>query len=690
MKTKEDLPAFCCIGCRIASAAGGSSDSQTGFLEARLLVSTFLAMGVMTFTLVLYGESLYGAASDGAMDVVRRVGRFALAALSIPVLLLLGVPLLKGAAIDLKGGRIRMDGLIVLATFAAFGLSLIHTIQDRGEVYYETATMVLVLVSFGRRLEARTRTQGYDAAKLLVEVLPKEVLRVRDNGQSEAISLEDLQVEDLVEVPPGQHLPADMLLTEGQSTLDCAHLTGEHEPQVVGAGQPVPAGALNGSGRLMGRILALPREGTLGRIQRLLDQPLPDTRHLRLLDQLAGALAAVSILLALGVFLWALQAGDAGEGIKRALSVLLVACPCALGLASPLAFRAIRVALARRGVLVHDAVALESATELDVIALDKTGTLTNSKSGEIQQLDGDEEVASTARALLKASGHPLGHGINDHLPTLEEVTIDPGGGTHATLNGKRCSAGNLTWLSAQGVAIPSRWKELIQRHDTGAVVGLGIAGEPAALLLIQQQLKPDASEALENLKRRKLDLVILSGDRASAVQEIADRLAIKYLGGLKPDQKLRKVEELRQEDRRVMMVGDGVNDAPALHGADLSVAMAEGASVARSESQVELLGKSLQGLPLFLDGAKTLRRVVVGNLLWTVAYNALAIFMAVQGRLHPLVATVAMILSSLVVSLRSARLLRFGEDEPGLSSPHRGSNHADHPQKLSHSLTPTQ
>ncbi len=658
--------AYCCVGCRLAAAVAGGGGAG-GLLEARLLVAAFLAMGVMTFSLVLYGEDVYGAAASPDMEAVRNIGRACLALFALPVLLLLGVPLARGAWLDLRAGHVRMDGLIVLGTCAAYGVSLHHTFAGGGEVYYDTATMVLVLVTFGRRLEAHARTHGRDAAAALAALLPASAHRV---GAPDAAAADEdvapaaLRPGDIVRVLPGEHVPADVVVLEGASETSAAHLTGEETPHAVAAGDLVPAGSVNGTGALLGRVERAALDGSLGRIRELLDAPLDATRVMRVTDRLAAWLVTLAVALALiGGFRTYRLAGT-GEALRTALSVLVVACPCALGLATPLAYRAMRAALARRGVLVHDAAALERAADVDCVLLDKTGTLTDPDAAEIAVAVGPEEACERMRALVGHSGHPLARALRRGALTPSAVRIVPGSGVEGSFGALACRAGSPEWMDRTGAA----W----DAEPGAARAGLAARGSTLvayaedarvrALCAIEQPLRAGAAGAVAALAARVAGVEIVSGDRPESAARTGEALGVASRGALQPADKLARVEELARAGRHVLFAGDGVNDAPALRAAHVGVALASGTALARSHAAVEVLGNDLAALPRLLDAARALRRTVRVNLFAAVAYNGAALALATLGRLHPLVAAAAMILSSLTVSARSYRLLDWEGD----------------------------
>jgi len=620
-------------------------------------------MGVMTFSLVSYGELIYSPAADASTDFVRAMVRGTLALLSLPVLVLLGFPLVKGAWLEARAGRARMDGLIVLASFAAYGLSVHNTFSGDGEVWFETATMVLVLVMFGRRLEAHARTHGKDAARALEKCLPERAHRVESGNLTRDVNPSELNQEDRVRLLPGEAAPADLEILEGQSAMAAAHLTGEERSQPVGVGDPVPAGAVNGPGALLCRVTATARDGSLGRIMRLLEEPPPTTRTSRLVDRIASYLVGVAVALAIIGGLRSGLHGGAGAGIRTGLAVLLVACPCALGLAIPLAWRAIRAALARQGVLVRDPAALEVIPTIGTVLLDKTGTLTLPQG---LQMHAGADHALKMRSLMRDSGHILGSFAAQGGPEPRNLKALPGKGVLAEIEGVPCQVGLPDWIEQTGAEWdPDVRSTLGAAQETGGtLVAYAERGRVCALASIQHELRPDARIAVDRLLQRGLQLEILSGDREEAVSAVGAALGIQSRARLGPEQKVERVRELQATGQRVLMVGDGINDSPALRGADVAVAVAAGTRAARSQAQVEILDESLLGLPTLFEASKLLQRTVRGNLLWTLFYNGIALALATMGLLDPLLAAAAMIASSLMVSVRSYRLLTFGEVNP--------------------------
>jgi heavy metal translocating P-type ATPase len=648
---------FCCVGCRLAAAAGGAGDAA-GWLNARLLLAAFLAAAVMEFDCLLYSDAVFSPEETPDVVALRNLARYAVAAFTVPVMLLLGVPLLSGAWADARRGLVRMDGLIVLATVSAFALSLHHTLAGTGEVYYETATMTLLLVTFGRRLEAHARARGKDAASALAECLPRRAHREVGGALVDA-DPDELAPGDVVHVPPGELVPADVVVTEGAGDVRAAHLTGEETPIEVAPGDEVPAGAVNGAGALVARVVRRAKDGSLGRVRELLDAPLPATRETRIADRLAAWLAAAAVVLAVVGGARSYAADGAGAAVRTVLSVLLVACPCALGIATPLAYRAMRAALARRGVLVRDPAALEVAATVDVVALDKTGTLTDPSASRVEREAGDVAAFERMSALVARSGHALARSVGRAAAVPTDVRILAGAGVEGRFGAATSRAGSPEWLDRCGAAWDgdAALRRAALAREGATLVAYAEDGRVRALGAVVPSLRPGAAQCVAELRAAGVGVEILSGDHQRAVDRASRGLDADARGGLSPEDKVRRIEELRTSGSRVLMAGDGVNDAPALRAADVSVAVACGTALARSQAQVEVLGDDLRALPRLIRASRTLRRTVRGNLAWSVAYNSVALVMAATGHLPPLVAVAAMIASSLAVSVRSYRLL---------------------------------
>ena len=632
----------------------------------RLLLSAFFAMGVMTFSFIQHGGAFYDL-DDSAAPVVRGMIQVALAAFSLPVLLLLGIPILRGAWLDLRQGLVRMDGLIVLAVSGAWLLSVRNSLAGAGDVYYDTAAMVLVLVVFGRRLEVVAREKGLSATRQLETLLPDHAHRQGEDGEWNDVPPLALRRGDRVRVEPGEAVPADLRILDGESEIMASHLTGESKPLPTNPECLVPAGSVNGYGTLVGRVEATASEGSLARIRHLLEAPLEATRSMRLADRIAGWLFAVTLGLAGSAWWLGWKDGGSPEALERTLSVLLVACPCALGLAIPLAYRAARAALVEQGILVRDIPALERAAAIRHVILDKTGTLTTPQGRLRAEAGGSAEDFLKLTSLVHHSRHPLAATVDAPQLRPEGLRVHAGAGVEGRFDGHAARAGSPRWLDAHAARWPEDLAHSRRRHQAegNTLIAYEEDGEVRALGVLHQELRPSAREAIAALRARNLDVTVLSGDTPETVRAITDTLGVHGFGGLSPDEKLSRIRKLERDGRPTLIVGDGVNDAPALKAASVGIAMGSGTEAARAHGDVEILDDDLRRVPMFLAAARRLRRVVRGNLAWTLAYNTVAFGLAVTGRLNPIAAAGLMIASSLVVSLRS---LRFLDNAPGTAS----------------------
>ncbi len=593
-------------------------------------------------------------------------------ALALPVQLGLGARFYAAGWRALRDRSGNMDLLVALGTSAAFGLSLYALLTDGPHapgLYFESAAVVITLVLLGKWLEARAK-RGTGAAIRALARLQPETARVLRGGEEQQLPLLQLSVGDVVRVRPGERLPVDGVITAGHSALDESLITGESLPVPKGPGDAVIGGSLNGEGLLELRCTALGAESRLARIARLVEQAQGAKAPIqRLVDQVAAvfvpAVVAIGALTLLG---WGLWAGDWGQALLHAVAVLVIACPCALGLATPAALMAGMGAAARSGILIKDAEALELARTLQIVAFDKTGTLTEGRPRLVAQ-GGAPELLAVAAALQAGSEHPLAAAVRDAaraagLAVTPAAALRgvPGRGVQGEVGGALHALGSAAWLQGLGFVLPDAPEAEAQRAQGRSLSWLVRLGEvPAVLgwLAFGDEIKPGAAEAVAALHGLGLRCVLISGDHRAAAEAVASRLGIDEVHAeVLPEDKARLVSQLRAQGR-TGMVGDGLNDAPALAAADVGFAMSTGTEVAMAAAAVTLM----RGEPgLVADAIAVSRRTVAKirqNLFWAFAYNVVGLPLAALGGLSPMLAGAAMAFSSVSVVGNALLLTRW-------------------------------
>jgi Cu2+-exporting ATPase len=661
---------FCCYGCVLAlqvTRARGDDGAAAAIL-VRLGLAVFFAINVMMVSMPSYVPYVYGTAvgTDGPLFQVLRVLAAVLAA---PVLLLLGGPILASAWGSVRAGVVNADVLIFVGTLAAYVLSLANTIAHRPAVYFDTGSMLLVLVTLGRYLEANAKAEAGAAVRARLAPLPARATRVRGDV-FEDVTPSALAVGDVVRVAPGEAFPTDGRVVAGTGGVDEAALTGESRPVLKAPGSDVAGGTCSIDGVLQVRVTAAAAASASARIAALLAAARRERASAeRLADRITRALVPVVALIAVGsAVFWTARAGiDAG--VLSALAVLVVACPCALGIATPVAVWTALVAAARHGVVVRSAAALERAASIDCVLFDKTGTLTlrMPRLAEVMPEGGvgASDLVRLAAALETGLQHPFARAIVDAwrdaggaaLPAVTEVRLVPGRGVHGRVEGRRMSIGDAR-LAAASLCQPSAdaLAYTAAEHDGGTILYVVREGTLLGRLRLVETLRPEAGEAIAALRRLDVRIGLVSGDRVASVVVPALVSRAETVLGVTPEEKLRHI---RSRGGVVAMVGDGVNDAPALAAADLGIAVAGAADLARVNADVAVLADDLCRVPWFLAYARRVRTVIRQNLAWAFGYNAVAVALAAAGALTPLVASLAMIASSFAV-IANARRLRLG------------------------------
>ena len=601
--------------------------------------------------------------------------------LATPVQFWLGARFYRGAWGALRAGAGNMDLLVAVGTSAAYGLSLYHlltgTAAHGGHLYFEASAVVIALVLLGKWLEARARRQTTEAIRALQALRPN-VARVLRDGRELEVPVATVRVGDLVVVLPGDRIAVDGDVVEGRSHVDESLLTGESRPVSKAPGDRAIGGAVNGEGRLVLRTSAVGAETALARIIRLVEDAQARKAPIqRIVDRVSAVFVPAVIAIALVTWLaWGLAAGDWSAATLNAVAVLVISCPCALGLATPTAIMAGTGVAARAGILVKDAEALEIAHRVQTVALDKTGTLTTGRPGLVGVYPfeaTEDELLTMAAGVESGSRHPLAaavleaaraHGLA--VPEVRDAAALPGRGVAATVAGRRILLGHRPLMIEHGGDVTRLAAEADREEANGRTVSwvAGIEGGRArllGLLVFGDPPRATAAAAVSALHELGVRTVMLSGDSEGAARAVARAVGIAsgdVIAGVLPGDKASKVTELRSGGP-VAMVGDGVNDAPALAAADVGFAMGSGTDVAMHAAGVTLMRSDPRLVADAVDISRRTTRKIRQNLFWAFIYNVVGIPLAAAGWLNPVIAGAAMAFSSLSVVSNTLLLRRW-------------------------------
>ena len=605
--------------------------------------------------------------------------------LAIPVQFWVGWPILVGAAQRARHLTANMDTLIAMGTLSAFAFSSFQLFTGGMELYFEAAVVIMFFISLGRYLEARAKGRAGTALRALVELGAKEARLVRD-GVEEMVPVESVQVGDVVKIRPGEKVPVDGEVVDGSSAVDESMLTGESLPVDKQVGDSVAGATLNTSGAITVRATAIGSETALARIVKLVeDAQTGKSAAQRLADRISAVFVPVVMSIAALTFLgWTVVRGDVGEAVSAAVAVLIIACPCALGLATPMAIMVGTGRGAQLGILIKSVEVLERTRTITTVVFDKTGTLTEgamsvtdiitsdtvtSDTGSSNAV-GEAELLAKAGAVEADSGHPIGRAIADAaraagggLAAVTGFDTIAGHGIRADVDGTTVWVGRRELAADAGLELPASLDERAIELENGGrtAVFAGWDGEVRGVIAVADTLKESAADTVRRLHDLDLTVAMITGDNARTAQTIADAVGIdRVIAEVLPEDKQSEVRRLQEAGEVVAMVGDGVNDAPALVQADLGLAIGTGTDVAIESSDLTLMRGDVAGVVTAIELSRRTYRTIVQNLCWAFGYNTIAIPLAVFGLLSPLVAGGAMAFSSISVVLNSLRLRGFG------------------------------
>ncbi|MGA8993977.1 MAG: heavy metal translocating P-type ATPase [Nocardioidaceae bacterium] len=661
------------------SSGAAAADAELALAadrRRRLLVAAPLSVAVLALTM------LPGLPEAGTVGAALRWAALLLAA---PVVFWAGWPFHRAAAAHARHGASTMDTLVSLGTLVAYGWSLVELLRGGRHTYVEVAATVTTFLLLGRWAESRAKHQAGSALRELLELGVSQATLLEDDGHAgdaeRLVDIEALRPGMRFLVRPGERVATDGVVLAGRSALDLSHLTGESVPVERTTGDEVVGAALNTSGRLVVEVTRVGADTVMARVADLVRRAQATKAPVQ---RLADRVSAVFVPVVLGVAaltfaVWAL-AGNPSDGFSAAVAVLVIACPCALGLATPTALLVGTGRAAQLGVVIRDAAVLESTRTVDTVVLDKTGTVTTGRMSVHEVVTHHAEAVRLATALEGASEHPIGRAIAEYgarvgpqpwqgaAARVEEFDSHAGLGVSGVVDGRRVRVGRAPEQGVLPFALDQAVTAAREAGRTAVLVELN--GRPVAVFDVGDSLKPGSVDAVRRLRALGLHPVLLTGDHEATAQAVAREVGIDdVVAGVLPDGKVRTVNDLQQQGHVVAMVGDGVNDAAALVAADLGVAMGAGAATAVEASDITLthgdLGAAADAVELSRATLATIRQ----NLFWAFGYNVVGIPVAALGLLNPMIAGAAMAASSVCVVANSLRLRGFTPGEEATLEP---------------------
>lgn len=597
--------------------------------------------------------------------------------LATPIQFYLGAEFYTSAWKSIKNKTGNMDLLVAIGTSAAYFLSIYLMVKGQEHLYFEASSVVITLVLLGKWLEKRAKRQTTEAISALQKLRP-ETARVKRLNIEIDIPVNEVMINDVVIIRPGERIPVDALIVEGSSHVDESMMTGESEPVSKAAGNKVIGGAVNIDGMLLVKTVAVGSESTLSRIIRLVEDAQTAKPEIqRLVDKVSAVFVPVVIVIAfITLFSWGLYSADWEQAILNAVAVLVIACPCALGLATPTAIMAGTGVAARHGILIKDAKALELAHSITQVVFDKTGTLTEGKPVLLafKAIDGNDQLLlELAASIEQNSLHPLAKGVIDQLqssgkiPAIATDVHDVAGrGLHGQVNNKVIYVGNQRWMDELNISTEIQKATSSAFKNAGRTISWVAQGDGEAkptllgMLAFGDQIKLTSKKAISALRDKGIQTLLLTGDNNISAAHVAEMVGIdRVLAEQTPESKANSIASLRQKEAVIAMVGDGINDAPALASADVSFAMSSGTDVAMHTADITLMRSDPSLVAATIDISRRTYSKIKQNLFWAFIYNLVGIPLAAMGLLSPVIAGAAMAFSSVSVVMNALMLSKW-------------------------------
>jgi P-type Cu2+ transporter len=635
--------------------AEAAEEQETKFLLRCLAVAAFAAMNVMLLSVSVWSGNVSDITSEQ-----RDFFHWVSALIALPAAAYAGRPFFRSAVRALVARNLNMDVPITLGVLLALGMSVLETLHHASHAYFDSAMMLLTFLLAGRALDQNMRRRTRVVAGNLAALKAETAIRLTPGGDLQAVPIASVRPGDLVLVRPGERIAVDGVVVEGASEVDQSLVTGETMRVPAGSGDPVYAGTMNGYGTLRIRVATAGEATFLDEVTRLLEKAVEGrSRYLRLADRAARLYAPLVHVTALSTLVgWLAVGATWHDATITAIAVLIITCPCALGLAIPAVQVVASGELFRAGVLLHAGDAVERLADIDTVLFDKTGTLTLPEPEVVNAADVPRDVLDIGGRLALASSHPLAGAVaraaNAKSP-LSAAVEEPGQGVRGVCDGVEVRLGRPVFCGAE------REAEALTDSDPEASAIAFVRGRERYVFAVRQRLRSDAVAVVERSQRLGLAVEILSGDRVAAVEDVARTLNLKHWhAAMTPATKIARIAQLRANGRRVLMVGDGLNDAPSLAAADVSMSPVTAAHVAQTAADTVFLGDRLSPVTEAVAIARKAKRVMRENLCLAIVYNIVAVPIAILGLATPLVAALAMSGSSILVTLNALRVKRRG------------------------------
>jgi Cu2+-exporting ATPase len=648
--------------------------------EAKDLLVRFGTAAFLSSNLMIYSIALYAGYFQGFDKNIKHLFEIISLLLTIPVLFYSGMPFIKSTLRGLRSLHFTMDSLITIGSGSAFIYS-IYCLFTGGEVYFDTSAMIITLILLGRYIETTAKGKASMTIQMLSELVPKEARKLRPANQgsnapdSEMVPVASIKKGDCLLVKPGERIPLDGTVISGESEVDESVITGESRPVVKSAGLTVIGGSMNMFGSVVFEAAGTEKDMLLSKIIQSVSEaqstkpPIQNTAD----RAVAVFVPAIIVISFLTLIFYLVRGASLDVALMTSISVLVIACPCSLGLSTPLAVLISSTIASSRGILIKNGEVIENVVKVSGVVFDKTGTITIGKPVLKKTLVLDasldaEELLMMAASLERFSEHSTGNAIMEAAKGLNTYDVSgfkavPGKGVEGLLNGLHVFVGNINFMAQRGIQVGEDTKESVLAFEAEGYTAVftGWGDRLRGIFLVADRVRDDAAEAIKTLRRMGLQTTIISGDTVTTTRAIAEAVGIHdVIGGALPQQKRELISDMQKKGGRILMIGDGINDAPALTEAFVGIGMGRGTEIAMESSDAILVRNRLDTVPFFIRLCRKTFRIIKQNIFWAFFYNIAAIPLAISGVLHPIVAAGAMSISSLFVVFNSLRIRKCG------------------------------